>query len=230
MLVLQNISKKFQNHEVLKDVTLQVRKGEFIVLTGVSGAGKSTLLKLLIGMDRPTAGYLLVDGQDITALSSESIQLMRRNLGVVFQDYNLLDTKTVYENVAFALEVCEKPADKIPRLVEEALETVGLLERQNAFPMELSGGEKQRAAIARAVVHKPAILIADEPTGNLDTNNIRAIIQLLRKINNTGTTVLLTTHNQEIIDYFENHQKRMMNLRDGVMYEHVGKLTEGIKG
>ncbi len=224
MLVFQNISKKFNDHEVLKDISFKIEKGEFIILTGPSGSGKTTLAQIIIGKAEPTSGNVYIDGQPLALLKQDALQLMRRNVGVVFQDFQLLPYKTVGENIAFVLEVCEKPRRKIDEKVEEVLAKVGMIDHKNSFPKELSGGEKQRAAIARALAHNPAILIADEPTGNLDRENIKSIIKLLQDINMNGTTVFLTTHNQDIIHHFENRQKRFMNLKDGRVLEHVGHI------
>ena len=224
MLVFQNISKKFNDHEVLKDISFKAEKGEFIILTGSSGSGKTTLMQMIIGEVEPTSGNVYMDGQPLAMLRREALQLMRRNVGVVFQDFQLLPYKTVGENVSFVLEVCEKPRRKIDEKVEEILAKVGMTEHKNSFPEELSGGEKQRAAIARALAHNPVILIADEPTGNLDQENVKGIIKLLQDINMNGTTVFLTTHNQDIIHHFEDHDKRFLNLKDGKIMEHVGHI------
>jgi cell division transport system ATP-binding protein len=224
MLVFQNISKSFNDNEVLKDITFRAEKGEFIILTGPSGSGKTTLMHMIIGKQKPTGGNVYIDGQPLATLASSALQFIRRNIGVVFQDYELLPYKTVAENVAFVLEVCEKPRPKIDKRVEEVLSKVGILERKDAFPQELSGGEKQRAAIARAIVHKPSLLLADEPTGNLDQENVQGIVKLLQDINRNGTTVLLTTHNRDVINHFEDHKKRFMNLEEGRVFEHVGRI------
>lgn len=224
MLIFQNISKRFGNHEVLKEVNFKVGKGDFVVLTGPSGSGKTTLLHMIIGKLKPTSGNIFIDGQPLATLTPHSLQIVRRNIGVVFQDFELLPYKTVFENVAFVLEACEKPVTLIAERVMQALSRMGIAHRKNAFPRELSGGEKQRAAIARAIVHNPPLLLADEPTGNLDQENVEAIIALLQDIHANGTAVILTTHNKEIIKHFQDRRKRFVNLRDGHLVEQVGTL------
>lgn len=196
----------------VRDVSLTVRMGEFISLVGPSGAGKSTLIKLLTCAEGPTAGKILVAGRDISKLKKKELPFYRRKVGVIFQDFKLLPKKTVYENVAFALEVSdvtnEEIADKVPKIIE----LVGLASRAFALTEELSGGEKQRVSIARALVHNPKLLIADEPTGNLDPVSTWEIIELLFKINKQGTIVLLASHDKEVVDTL---QRRVVTIREG---------------
>ena len=200
------------NVGAVKNISLKINMGEFISLVGPSGAGKSTLIKLLTGEEKPTSGRILVAGRDIPKLKKKELPFFRRKVGVIFQDFKLLPKKTVYENIAFALEVSdstnEEIADKVPKIVE----LVGLTSRVNALTEELSGGEKQRVSIARALVHNPKLLIADEPTGNLDPVSTWEIIELLFKINKQGTIVLLATHDKEVVDTL---QRRVVTLREG---------------
>jgi len=217
MIIFDHISKVYPNHTVFEDLTLQIKSGDFVCITGASGSGKTTLIKMLIGDEKPTGGKILVDDINITDMSEKTLQLYRRLIGVVFQDYKLLLKKTVYENVAFAMEVCGESDEHIHQRVPEVLELVGMLKKQQNFPLELSGGEQQRVAIARALVHKPRLLIADEPTGNLDRENSIGIMNLLLKINEMGTTVILTTHSHEMVDYVD---KRVVAIDKGkVVYD-----------
>lgn len=201
MIVFDHLSKIYPNHKVFEDLALEINAGEFVCITGSSGCGKTTLIKLLIGDEKPTSGKILVDDVNITQMPDNVLQLYRRRIGVVFQDYKLIIQKTVYENVAFALEVCGESDTTIHRRVPEVLDLVGVLKKQQNFPLELSGGEQQRIAIARALAHKPRLLIADEPTGNLDMENSYGIMKLLLKINEMGTTVILTTHSEDMVKY-----------------------------
>lgn len=198
--------------KALENINLKVEKGEFVSIVGASGAGKSTLVKMLICEEKPTAGKILIAGRNIVQLRPQELPYFRRKVGVVFQDFKLLAQKTVYENVAFALEVCdalpEEILDKVPRI----LDLVGMLKRKDNLPDELSGGEKQRVSIARALVHSPKILIADEPTGNLDPINAWEIVELLARINKRGTIVLLATHNKAIVDRLK---RRVVLIKDG---------------
>ena len=183
----------------LHDLSLTVNKGEFVFLTGPSGAGKSTLLRLLLVQERPTEGELFVNGHDLTSLSRSDVQEYRRGVGFIFQDFKLIPTRTVFENVAFVLEVLGVPAAQQRRRAFQVLKWVGLQHRINAYPHDLSGGEQQRIAIARALVNDPALVLADEPTGNLDPDLSLEIMNLLREINAGGTTVLVATHDRELI-------------------------------
>ncbi|MEI8143060.1 MAG: cell division ATP-binding protein FtsE [Candidatus Berkelbacteria bacterium] len=198
----------------LSDVSFKIHFGEFISLVGPSGAGKSTLIKLLTCAEKPTAGRIMVAGRDIAQLKPREIPVYRRKVGVIFQDFKILPRKTVYENVAFALEVADATNDEIAARVPKIIEMVGLTTRVRAFTEELSGGEKQRVAIARALVHNPKLIIADEPTGNLDPVTTWEIIELLFKINKQGTIVILATHDKEIVDTLE---KRVVTLKEGKM-------------
>lgn len=193
-------------------MTLAIRAGEFVSVVGASGAGKTTLARLLIGEERPTEGTVEIGGWDITRIRRRHIPALRRQIGVVFQDFKLLPSKTVWENVAFALEVAGEPTRRIREIVPNVLNIVGLSEKANRFPAQISGGEKQRVVIARSLVHRPKILLADEPTGNLDTVNTHEIIDLLKKINSFGTTVLLVTHNREVVNAL---RRRVITLADG---------------
>jgi len=183
----------------LQDLSLTVEKGEFVFLTGPSGAGKSTLLRLLLVQDRPTEGELFVNGHDLTSLSRGDVQEYRRGIGFIFQDFKLIPTRTVFENVAFVLEVLGVPAGQQRRRAFQVLKWVGLQHRINAYPRDLSGGEQQRIAIARALVNDPALVLADEPTGNLDPDLSLEIMNLLREVNAGGTTVVVATHDRELI-------------------------------
>lgn len=198
MISFHNVSKKFGAHLVLDSLSFDISSNEFVTLSGSSGAGKSTLIALLIGAQRPTQGSIEVDGMHLEDMDTNTLQLYRRKVGVVYQDYKLLPRKTVFENVAFALEVCNEPDELIKKRVPEVLEKVGLFHFQDKFPDQLSGGEKQRLAIARALVHLPQLIIADEPTGNLDEENMKGIIHLLENLHREGVTILLTTHNMMV--------------------------------
>jgi cell division transport system ATP-binding protein len=196
----------------LNQVNLEVTKGEFVFLVGASGSGKSTFLRLVLKEERATKGIVRVSGKDVAKLSSWKVPHLRRTIGVVFQDFRLLPNKTVFENVAFALQVIGKPRHAISHTVPEVLELVGLEGKEGRFPHELSGGEQQRVAIARAFVNRPAILLADEPTGNLDPTTSGGIMRLLDRINKTGTTIVMATHDSELVD---SMRKRVIELQDG---------------
>jgi cell division transport system ATP-binding protein len=196
----------------LSQVSLEVTKGEFVFLVGTSGSGKSTFLRLVLKEEKATKGIVRVSGKDVAKLSSWKVPHLRRTIGVVFQDFRLLPNKTVFENVAFALQVIGKPRHAISHTVPEVLELVGLEGKEGRFPHELSGGEQQRVAIARAFVNRPAILLADEPTGNLDPTTSGGIMRLLDRINKTGTTIVMATHDSELVD---SMRKRVIELQDG---------------
>ncbi len=200
MILFDKISKAYNGNFALENITLNIEQGEFVSIVGQSGAGKSTLLKLLIAEEKPTSGRILLDKQDVTALPYAELPFLRRRIGTIFQDFKLLSQKTAYENVAFAMEVVGKSKQEIQEDVPQVLQLVGLEEKAKQFPNQLSGGEQQRVAIARALVHQPDIIIADEPTGNLDPLNTWDVIRLLLKINELGTTILLATHDREIIN------------------------------
>lgn len=208
---------------MLNRVSLHISGGEFVSVIGASGAGKSTFINLLIGALRPTSGTVTVDGLAVGELNDEELALYLRRLGIVFQDYKLLPKKTVSENVAFALEVCGATNEEIARRVPEVLEIVGLANRAHAFPAQLSGGERQRVGIARALAHEPALIIADEPTGNLDPSTGQGIIDLLQDINATGATVILATHDAGVVNKL---QKRVIQLEGGkLISDRVGGYT-----
>ncbi len=213
MIELINVSKTYPNGiDVLCNVSLSIGKEEFVFLVGPSGAGKTTLLKMLYRDEVPSSGKVIVDKINVADLAPSQVPFLRRNMGVVFQDYKLLAKRTVFENVAFALRVTGAARSTIRRKVMQVLELVGMLRRANAFPEELSGGEKQRACIARAIVNNPPILLADEPTGNLDPTTSWDIIQLLEKINKRNTTVLVATHNKSIVD---DMKRRVVAIENG---------------
>lgn len=218
-------NNKKKTIKALNEVCLTVKKGEFVSLVGPSGAGKSTLIRCIIGEEKPDHGRILVADRDITMLKHEQLPYYRRKIGVIFQDFKLLLHKTVYENISFALEVCEVEQKIINERVPKILEMVGLNERQNNYPNELSGGEKQRVSIARALVHFPALVIADEPTGNLDPKNTWEVINILQKINRVGTIVLLATHDKDIVNTL---QKRVVTMNDGkiVCDQKCGRYIE----
>jgi cell division transport system ATP-binding protein len=202
MIYFDNVSKIYNNGRsvALHDVTFQVAPNEFVSIVGHSGAGKTTLLKMLIAEDKPTKGKVFFESLDIHAISRSSLPRYRRKIGIVFQDFKLLPNKTVHENIAFAMEANGRTDQEIAENVPQALELVDLADKLWNFPHELSGGEKQRVAIARAIVNQPDIIIADEPTGNLDPIATYEVVQILKKINDLGTTVIMTTHNKGVID------------------------------
>lgn len=213
MIAFEEVSKIYnENSFALKDINFMIEKGEFVSIVGQSGAGKSTLLKLIFAEEKPTQGSVLIKGRDISKIKNVNLPILRRHIGVVFQDFKLLGRKTVFENVAFAMEVSGKSDTEIKEDVPQVLEIVGLANKIDSYVNELSGGEKQRVSIARALVHRPDIIIADEPTGNLDIVNTWDIIQLLMKINQYGTTVVLATHNREIVNLVN---KRVITIDKG---------------
>ena len=225
MIKIVNVKKSYPKKiTALQGVDLSIGVNEFVSIVGSSGAGKSTLIRLLIAEERPTEGKIFVNDRDISHLSNKQVPFYRRKIGVVFQDFKLLEHKTVSENVAFAMEVSGMRSIDIKKSVPKILKMVGLLDKDKNFPRQLSGGEIQRTAIARALVHQPKLLIADEPTGNLDPVNAWEIIQLLLKINQFGTTVILATHNKEIVDAL---RKRVVTLEGGrvVKDQAVGKYA-----
>lgn len=212
IIEIQNVTKEYGQIKALDDVSLVFDKAEFVSLVGHSGAGKSTLVSLLICEEKPSRGRIIVAGRDITQLKPKELPYYRRKIGVIFQDFKLLPQKNVYENVAYALEVCDAPNADIRRRVPKVLELVGLTSRAKNLPSELSGGERQRVAIARALIHSPKILIADEPTGNLDPVNTWEIMELLYRINQRGTLVILATHNKQVVDRLK---KRVVLMKGG---------------
>ncbi len=213
MIAFQSVYKIYNAHTTaLEDINFQINPGEFVSLVGKSGAGKSTAIRLLIGEEKPTRGRILFGQYEVNKLRSADLPSFRRHIGVIFQDFRLLMNKNAYENVAFALEVSGRLQKEIAELTPQVLDMVGLSDKANNFPHELSGGEKQRVAIARAMVHRPEVIIADEPTGNLDPFHTSEIVGLLQKINQLGTTVILATHDKEIINSLE---KRVISLDHG---------------
>ena len=201
MLIMNDVSKVYTSGSVaLQDVNVHIEPGEFVFVVGPSGAGKSTFIKMLFREVLPTTGSIFVNGMDILALSPKEIPFMRRQLGIIFQDYRLLPDRTVFENVAFAMQVIEAPHRKIRRQVNNVLDLVGLRHRSNAYPNELSGGEQQRVAIARAIVNNPVFVIADEPTGNLDPETSWDIMEIFKEINSAGTTIVMATHDKDVVD------------------------------
>lgn len=216
MIIFEKVVKKFRQKKVLDNVTLTIAPGEFVSIVGPSGAGKSTLVHALIGAERIQSGNIAVDGYRVSEMSDAELQYFRRKVGVVFQDYRLLPQKTVFENVAFALEVCGVEKANIRGRVNEVLKIVDLLEQANHFPHQLSGGEKQRTAIARALVHEPSLLVADEPTGNVDPKTALDLVKLFLEINKKGLTVILTTHNRDIVNFL---RRRVVKLDKGKVVE-----------
>lgn len=214
MIRFENVSKVYARgaQPALDEVSLEIERGEFVFLVGSSGSGKSTFLRLALREERPTAGRIQVAGKDLQSLSSWKVPHFRRKIGMVFQDFRLLPNKTVFDNVAFALQVIGKPRHHILTTVPDVLELVDLAGKEKRYPHELSGGEQQRVAIARAFVNRPDILLADEPTGNLDPTTSLGIMRLLSRINRTGTTVVMATHDDEIVDSL---RKRVIELQGG---------------
>lgn len=224
MITFRNVAKVYNPNIIALDgVSFEVRPKEFVSIVGRSGAGKTTLFKLLLAEEKPTGGLIVFENQDIHKMKSDKLPSFRRKIGVIFQDYRLLSSKNTYENVAYIMEVMGASDQKIKNDVSEVLEITGLTERAESFPEELSGGERQRAAIARALIHRPQVILADEPTGNLDPFHTQDIIRLLIKINEMGTTIILATHNREIISALE---KRVITLEDGkiIRDEENGKF------
>jgi cell division transport system ATP-binding protein len=225
MIRFENVDKVYKgNITALRDISVDVSKGEFLFLVGPSGSGKSTFLRLLLREEHPTAGRIVVAGRDISRLSHWKIPQLRRNIGCIFQDFKLLPTRTVYENVAFAMEVIGRPRHVIRTQVPQVLDLVGLAKKAGRFPDELSGGEQQRVSIARAFVNRPLILLADEPTGNVDPATTVGIMRILDRINRTGTTVVMATHDQRIVDAM---RRRVVELDHGMMMRDD---TRGVYG
>jgi cell division transport system ATP-binding protein len=213
MLLMTDVSKTYPSGSVaLRDVNIHIQPGEFVFVVGPSGAGKSTFIKMLFREVIPTTGNIYVNGVDLLELKEKEIPYLRRQLGIIFQDYRLLPDRTVYDNVAFAMQVIETPYRKIKRRVMSVLDLVGLRKRANSYPTELSGGEQQRVAIARAIVNDPLLVIADEPTGNLDPETSLDIMRIFSEINESGTTIVMATHDKEIVD---NMEKRVIAIEKG---------------
>lgn len=219
MIELKNVYKEYtKGVAALNDINLKIEQGEFVFIVGDSGSGKSTMVKLLMKEIEPTSGTIVVNGQNLNRMTHRQIPKYRRGIGVVFQDFRLLKDRNIYENIAFAQRVTEKSSRVIKKKVPAALSLVGLAQKYKAFPKELSGGEQQRVAIARAVVNEPAILLCDEPTGNLDPTNSWEIMKLLEEANERGTTVVVVTHNQEIVNEMK---KRVITMRKGVIVSDI---------
>lgn len=215
MIKLEHVSKSYSaGVPALNDVNLEIEDGEFVFVVGDSGSGKSTLIKLLLKELEPTEGSIIINGKVLKKIKRRNIPKFRRNIGVVFQDFRLLKDRNVYENIAFAQKVIGEPTSKIRKRVQMMLSMVGLAHKYRAYPKELSGGEEQRVAIARALVNEPNILLADEPTGNLDSNNAWEIMKLLEEINQRGTTVIVVTHNLEIVKVMK---KRVITIKKGIV-------------
>jgi len=215
MIEMHDVWKIYDNGvEALRGINVKIGQGEFVYVVGPSGAGKSSFIKLMYREEKPTNGAVLINGVNVKRLRDWKIPHLRRKIGIVFQDFKLLPKMTAYENVAFAMEAIEQPASKINIRVKEVLELVGLHDRMDAFPFQLSGGEQQRVAIARAIVNNPSFIIADEPTGNLDPENSWDIMYLLEEINRQGTTIVMATHNKEIVNTF---RQRVIAIEQGVI-------------
>ncbi len=225
MIRLDNVTKVYGNGATaLRGVSAEIEKGEFVFLVGSSGSGKSTFMRLLLREELPTEGQVYVAGKNVPELPKSKVPYLRRNIGCIFQDFKLLPNKSVYENVAFALDVIGRPKSVISQQVPQILDLVGLTKKQEALPTELSGGEQQRVSIARAFINRPLILLADEPTGNLDPNTSIGIMRLLERINRTGTTVLMATHDQGIVD---SMRRRVIELDRGTL---VRDQARGVYG
>lgn len=228
MIQMKNVYKKYPNGIVaLNGLDVEIDQGEFVYIVGPSGAGKSTFIKMMYREERPTSGQMLVDGVDITTLKNKHVPMLRRNIGVVFQDFKLLPRLNVYENVAFALEVIEESPDSIRKKVIDTLDLVGLKQKARMFPNELSGGEQQRVSIARSIVNTPKVVIADEPTGNLDPDTSWDIMRLFEEINNRGTTIIMATHNREIVNTI---RKRVIAIEGGLIVRDVAGGDYGYEG
>jgi cell division transport system ATP-binding protein len=227
MIELQNVTKTYRAGTVaLRNISLSIDKGEFVFVVGSSGSGKTTLLRLLLREELPDQGTILEAGRDIVNLPKWRVPYLRRNIGCVFQDFRLLPNKTVFENVAFGLEVIGRPATVVNQQVPQILELVGLSHKSKSLPNELSGGEQQRVAVARAFVNRPLILLADEPTGNLDPTNSEGIMALLDRINRTGTTVVVATHDKLLVDRM---RRRVVELDEGLLVRDQARGVYGIE-
>lgn len=225
LIEFKNITKEYSGKLAAENVSFKINVGEFVFLVGQSGAGKSTLIKMLIKEMEPSAGEILVDGQNIFEMSHEDTPALRRRIGVVFQDFKLLDSKTVFENVAIALEVVDASQEDIKNIVPNVLGLVGLLDKADSYPNQLSGGEKQRIAMARAIAHEPDVIVADEPTGMIDPKSSDEIMEVFEKVNSLGTTILMATHEYTIVDKMK---KRVIRLQDGKLVSDklVGTYNE----
>ena len=226
MIRLKDVEMEYENGtKAIKGITLTIEDGEFVFLVGPSGSGKSTIIKLLTGEELATAGRIMINGFSANNISNRQIPLMRRTLGVIFQDFRLIEKKTVYDNLAFAMRAVGTPVEEIKERIPYVLELVGLEKKADCYPTELSGGEQQRVAIARALVNDPATIIADEPTGNLDPERSTELMDLLIKINSLGTTVVVVTHEKELVDKFA---KRVVTLEAGrIINDSIGGYVGG---
>lgn len=222
MIQLRSVTKKYKNKYALKNVNLDIMSGEFVFLVGKSGAGKSTLMKILYKEETPSSGTVIIGGINIANLPSDKVPNLRRCMGIVFQDYKLLSNQTVYDNVAYVIRTLGMSSKEVHARVTGALKVVGLIDKMKAKPTELSGGEQQRVSIARAIVNGPPLLIADEPTGNLDPKNSLEVMQILDQINRRGITVIVSTHDQNMVDYFK---KRVITLDNGEVIRDVQEGT-----
>lgn len=221
MIIFDRVTKKYEGQVGIEDVSINIDKGDFVFLVGPSGAGKSTFIKLILKEIDADSGKIIVDGQEVTSMLSREIPYYRRKTGMVFQDFRLLPKKTVFENVAFAMEVVHKSKKQIKKQVGYMLELVGIADKADKYPDELSAGEQQRVAIARAIINKPTVLIADEPTGNLDPETAKDIMALLEEINSRGTTIVMVTHAKDIVDRMH---KRVIAIENGhVVSDKTGK-------
>lgn len=219
MIVFNNVTKYYKSNVGIEKVSVRINKGDFVFLVGPSGAGKSTFIKLILKEIDADSGSIKVRGNEITTLSNRQVPKLRRNIGIVFQDFRLLPKKTVYENVAFAMEIIHQPKKIIKKYVPQVLSMVGIASKADKYPDELSAGEQQRVAIARALINDPEVLLADEPTGNLDSFNTHEIMRLLEEINQRGTTVIVITHSQEMVDEMN---KRIITMERGSVISDVG--------
>ena len=226
MITFERVTKRYdkRNRPALDDISVDIRAGEFVFLVGASGSGKSTFMRLILREEKPTAGRVIVAGRDVGRLSRRKVPQLRRGMGAVFQDFRLLANKTVYQNVAFPLQVLGRKSSQIERSVPEVLELVGLADKMARFPDQLSGGEQQRVAIARAFVNRPPLLLADEPTGNLDPSTSVGIMKLLDRINRVGTTVIMATHDAAIVDQM---RKRVIELDVGQLIRDEARGVYG---
>lgn len=220
MIYFNNVSKLYKDSVALDDVTLTITPGEFVSIVGHSGAGKTTLAKLILVDEKPSEGTVFFESIDLHKLNSKDLTKLRQRIGVVFQDFKLLQNRTAYENIAFAMEALGKNDEEIQTDVPHVLELVNMLDKLHHFPHQLSGGEQQRLAIARAIINQPELIIADEPTGNLDPVNTHEVVQILKKINDLGTTIIMTTHNQGVV---ESVNKRVITMENGKIVKDTKK-------
>lgn len=228
MITFQNVHKSYKKDvPVFKDLNIEITPGEFVMITGAPGSGKTTFLKLILNEESPTEGDVFYEGVDLDAMSGSTLKKYRRDLGAIFQDFKLLPFKTAYENIAFALEVMGESDEDIYKDTMEVLEIVGLTHRMEHFPRELSGGEKQKVAIARALIARPKVILADEPTGSLDEDTAKEILEVLKAINSLGTTIIMTTHNDRLVSHAKGARK--IQIRDhGVVYDEHSKINHSI--